>query len=69
MAKEPGDSGMASFDEGSIDVTPEKPKAIVSEESDDEVGLSYYRYSDTLPLNIRKKLYIYVYYQQNLKIC
>lgn len=42
MAKEPGDSGMASFDEGSKDVTPEKPKAIVADESDDEVGLSYY---------------------------
>lgn len=41
MAKEPGDSGMASFDEGSKDATPEKPKAIVAEESDDEVGLSY----------------------------
>lgn len=69
MAKEPGDSGMASFDEGSKDVTPEKPKAIVADESDDEVGLSYYRYSITLPLNIRKKLYTYVYYQQILNIC
>lgn len=41
MATEPGDSGMASFDEGSKEATPEKPKAIVAEESDDEVGLGF----------------------------
>uniref|UniRef100_A0A1B6JPM7 Mitochondrial import receptor subunit TOM22 homolog n=1 Tax=Homalodisca liturata TaxID=320908 RepID=A0A1B6JPM7_9HEMI len=36
MATEPKDSGMASLDESSRDVTPEKPKAIVAEEDDDD---------------------------------
>jgi len=36
MASEPNDSGMASLDDSSKDATPEKPKAIVSEEEEDE---------------------------------
>lgn len=35
---EDNDSGMASLQDSSKDVTPEKPKAIVNDDSDDEVS-------------------------------